>query len=203
MNVPVLLAGQQAAGRFRRQDHQFDLPPRRFLMHFRHHRHMAVHASADNQAPATPGQVFLERQGGVAIGLAVGLGRLFRPLANLATSDHHVVVISLAGDFDFTECCELGFHVRSSPWSQQVSLPRILLVAGWDRSETGAAPERNAGRLSRCQGYSRSRYGADHRHGSIAGPHGGQRLGSPGGHRVSEGLASRSRVGDEAPPPRS
>ena len=67
VHVLGLAVGQQLARRFRRHDDQFDLPPRRFLMHVRPHRQVAIPPGADDQSPAAPGQVLPERQRRVAI----------------------------------------------------------------------------------------------------------------------------------------
>jgi hypothetical protein len=108
------LVGQQAAGLLGRYDHQFDLPPRRFLMHVRHHRQPAVPARADDQPPAAPGQVFPERQRSVTIRRAVGFGRFLDPLADFTAVDDDVVVLPPAVDLDRAERDALGLHGRFS-----------------------------------------------------------------------------------------
>jgi len=50
----------------------------------------------------------------VAEGGAVDLGDLFNPFADLAAVNHHIVIVSPAGDLDDAESCEPGFHGGSS-----------------------------------------------------------------------------------------
>jgi len=58
-----------------------------------------------------PRVLLLERQRGVAISLAVALGRLLDPLADFYRRRYHVVIIPLAVDLKFAECNQLGFHL--------------------------------------------------------------------------------------------
>src|SRR5215475_1001078 len=85
-----------------RQHEQLDMAAPGFLFHFVHDR-QAARSGADDQPSAFPRDLFLRRKRRVAETLSEFLGRLLLTLADLATVDDHVVLVSDAVDADRTE----------------------------------------------------------------------------------------------------
>src|SRR5438094_4106425 len=74
---------------FRRNNNQLDFPKLSVPFHFRHHRQPALCSGAYNQTAATPGNVFLDRDRRVAVGIPIALASLLLPLSNLASVHDH------------------------------------------------------------------------------------------------------------------
>ena len=83
---------------FRRKNYQLDFPTMCVPFHFGHHRQPALCSGAYNQPAAAPRNVFLDRDGRVAIGVPIPFGSLLLPLSNLASVNDQVEVIDPAVD---------------------------------------------------------------------------------------------------------
>jgi len=94
----------------RRKNYKLDFPKLCVLFHFGHHRQPALCSGAYNQPAAAPRNVFLDRDGRVAVGIPIPLGSLFLPLSNLASVNDQIEVINSAVDLHRAERELLEVH---------------------------------------------------------------------------------------------
>src|SRR2546428_6107838 len=102
-------------GVFCGKNYQLDFPELRVLLHFRHHRQPAFRSGTDNKPTALPRDIFIDRYGRVAVGVAIPLGSLLLALSNLAPVNDQVVVIDHAVDLDRAERELLDMHRHHLP----------------------------------------------------------------------------------------
>src|SRR6266581_1876572 len=143
---------------FRRKNYQLDFPKLGVPFHFGHHRQPALCSGANNQLAAAPRNVFLDRDGRVAVGIPIPLGSLFLPLSNLASVNDQVEVINSAVDLHRAERELLEVH-RHHP--QYKITPRLDAPAA-EQVHTSTVAWARSPLQVRCftyQGYRRSDLG--------------------------------------------